>query len=111
MKQIYLKMALNVADTLLKVIGIGYANDPDKLKDGSGFCVTGMTDDPDVCMYWIGCDETIYDAAIAEMLSQGLTITFPPPVIVPVLDQDGNPTYDEHGLPITEEQEGLTWPN
>lgn len=77
MKQTFITMSKDAATALQNTIGIGYANDPDKLQDGSGFTFDHWIDE-NLGEYWVCCDETIFDAAIDELLAQGMTMTFRP---------------------------------
>ena len=78
MKKTFIKMAPDTANALQNTIGIGYASDPEILPEGSGFTLDRWIEYPDLAEYCIMCDEAIFDAAIAEMLAHGLTMTFRP---------------------------------
>lgn len=83
MKQTFITMSADSATALQNTIGIGYADDPDILPDGSGFTFDHWINS-ELGEYWVCCDEAIFDAAITELLAQGVTMTFrpePEPVI------------------------------
>jgi len=77
MKETFITMSADSADALINTIGIGYANDPDKLPEGSGFTFDHWIDS-ELGEYWVCCDEAIFDAAVTELLAQGITMTFRP---------------------------------
>lgn len=77
MKSIRIKMIPGVTDILASITGLSVAPEGGELAIGSGYTFHRWIDD-ELGEYGICTADDKYDAAIAEMIAKGLTITFPP---------------------------------
>jgi len=78
MKSLIIKMIPGVSDILQSITGLVQpVTEGVPLPDGGGFTFHKWID-ADLAEYFIGCEDSIWDDVINEMIAKGLTITFPP---------------------------------
>lgn len=104
MKSIIVKMAPGITGILSNITGLCRSADDKLLPDGSGFSFHRWIDD-EWAEYYLGTDDVVYESVVNEMIAQGLTITFPPPEMIPIVDEFGAQVFDGEGNPVMVEKE------
>lgn len=106
MKTIIVKMVPGVEQILLSINGLCQSEDGSPRPDGSGYSLHRWIDS-EWAEYYLGADDAVFDAAVNEMVAQGLTITFPPPVLTQKVDEKGELVFYPDGTtPIMVDEDG-----